>query len=296
MKKLNLLVASALFIALASTSCDGGKLKQAEEQNRQLEGSLQETLATQDSLLALVNDITDGMSQIKELEKIISTPSNLNGDSESRRNQIKNDMVAIQNALQQRRQRLEELEQKLNESNGTNATLSKTVKILKTQIAEQQTEIATLTNKLAAANIQIEELGSTVQNLTSAVDTLTAVADNEKRERAAAEAQATALANELNTCYYAIGTKDELKKAKIIETGFLRKTKILKGDFEANYFTVADKRNISTLPLHSKKAKVLTNQPASSYQIVDENGQKVLKILNRAEFWQMSNFLVIQVD
>lgn len=294
MKKFRILTVAALTLALAS--CDGGKLKQAQEENSRLESSLQETLATQDSLLVLVNDITDGMTQIKELEKIISTPSNLTGDSESRRTQIKNDMVAIQNALQARRQRLEELEQRLNSTTGENATLNKTIKILKTQIAEQQTEISTLTNKLAAANIQIEELGTTVKQLTTTVDTLTDVANNERRVREAAEAQATELANELNTCYIAIDTKNELKKAKIIETGFLRKTKVLKGDFQSSYFTTADKRTLKTIPLHSKKAKVLTNQPASSYQITEQNEQKVLTITNPDEFWRLSNFLVIQID
>lgn len=295
MKKIKWIALGAMLVSLVS--CDGGKLKQAEAENAQLESSLHETLATQDSLLALVNDITDGMAQIKELEKIISTPSGLNGDSESRKAQIKNDMIAIQSALQARRERLEELEKRLNASSGENATLNKTVKLLKTQIAEQQTEISTLTNKLAAANIQIEELGSTVQNLTNTVDTLNTAVTNEKREREAAEKEATQLANELNTCYYAIGTKSELKKAKIVESGFLRKTKILKGDFQHAYFTTGDKRTLNTIQLHSKKAKVLTNQPADSYQIVDAaDGQKVLKITNANLFWQMSNFLVVEVD
>lgn len=295
MKKFRFL-AAFVAAALALTSCNGDKLKRAEEQNRTLEGSLQETLATQDSLLVLINDITDGMTQIKELEKIITTPGNLTGDSESRRNQIRNDMVAIQNALQTRRQRLEELEQRLNEVNGSNSTLSKTVKLLKTQIAEQQTEISTLTNKLAAANIQIEELGSTVTNLTNSLDTMTMMANNEKAQRTEAEENARRLADELNECFYAIGTKSELKKAKIVESGFLRKTKVLKGEFDESYFTSDDMRTLTSIPLHSNKAKVLTNQPAGSYQIVDVDGQKVLNITDPAKFWQLTNILVIQVD
>lgn len=51
------------------TACDGGKLKQAESENAVLDDSLRVALANQDSLLVLLNDITDGMNQIKDLEK-----------------------------------------------------------------------------------------------------------------------------------------------------------------------------------------------------------------------------------
>lgn len=70
----------------------------------------------------------------------------------------------------------------------------------------------------------------------------------------------------------------------------------MKGDFDESYFTTGDKRNLSEIPTHSKKAKILTSQPADSYEIVDVNGQKVVKITDPTKFWQLSNFLVIQVD
>lgn len=285
----NFFMTTAVALLAVLSACNGGKLQEAESQNKQLKTDLEQTLATQDSLLALVNDITDGMNQIKDLEKIISMPSNLQGDSESRKAQIRNDMMAIQSALQARRERLEELEAKISQTSSENSTLSKTVKLLKTQIAEQQTEISTLTNKLAAANIQIEELGNTVRDLNTTVDTLNSNIASEKSQREAAEREAAELDKEVNECFYAIGSKSNLKSAKIIETGFLRKTKIMKGDFDANYFTQADKRTLTKIQLHSNKAKVLTNQPANSYTITEENGQKVLTITNPDSFWKLSN-------
>ncbi len=282
--------AAALF-----TSCDGGKLKEAESQNEQLKGDLQETLATQDSLLVLVNDISEGMNQIKDLERIISTPGAL-GESPSKKEQIKNDMIAIRQALQDRRQRLEDLEKKLAASGGENTTLKRTISTLRAQIAEQQTEITTLTNQLASANIRIEELSSEVATLNSNVDSLNTKVIDVTTKKDAAEEAALAATNELNTVYVAIGSSKELKEKKILESGFLRKTKVMKGEFDMSYFTASDKRNLTQIPTHSKKAKVLTSQPADSYQILDQNGQKVLKITNPAKFWQVSNFLVIEVD
>ena len=281
---------SALAALAVLSSCGTKeKLEQAQEQNTALNTELQATLATQDSLFALINDITTGMNQIKDIEHIIATPGALTDESSSRKTQLRNDMVAIREALQQRRERLAQLEAKLKESNGSNATLLKTIDNLKGQIAEQETEIATLTNQLSAAHVEIAALGARVDSLSTTVTEVTT-------EREEARQQATELTDELNTCFFAIGTKGELQQHQIIKTGFLRKTKILPGDFERSYFTQADKRSLVNIPLHSKKAKVLTNQPADSYEIVEEGNQKILKIKDAAKFWSISNFLVIQVD
>ena len=108
MKKYVILIATGL---LCMTACNEGKLKIAEARNVQLDDSLQTALANQDSLFILLNDITDGMTQIKAMEKILNS-GNLSSETASRKDQIKSDMAAIQQALQQRRQRLAELEKK----------------------------------------------------------------------------------------------------------------------------------------------------------------------------------------
>lgn len=293
MKKLSI---AAVALAAILSGCNGDKLRQAEDENAQLKGDLQETLATQDSLLMLVNDIQAGMNQIKDLEKIITTPSSLQNETPSRKEQIRNDIIAIQQTIRERQERLAQLESKLSKMGAENQTLRKTIDTLKAQIAEQTTELSTLTNQLAEANIKIEELTTTVTGLNTEVENLHNTVSEESEARAAAEAEAKKAEDELNTVFYAIGSKGELKQKDIIESGFLRKTKVMRGDFDSNYFTAADKRTLTEIPLHSKKAKVMTSQPADSYSIVDADGQKVLRITNPAKFWQTSNYLVIQID
>ncbi|WP_290457182.1 hypothetical protein [uncultured Muribaculum sp.] len=285
MKKIVSIIAAGL---VCLTACDGGKLKEAQAQNAQLDDSLHVALANQDSLFSLLNDITDGMNQIKDLEKILTT-TNVGAESQSRKDQIRNDIVAIQQALKERRERLDDLEQKLKSSQGYSSTLKKTVDNLKAEIASQETTISTLRNDLAAAKIQIADLGTKVDSLSTTVATVT-----EEKEKA--QEESVNLTKELNSCYYAIGTKGELKDARIIETGFLRKTKLLQADFQQSYFTQSDKRTLTTIPTHSKKAKILTNMPADSYTIEDYDGLKTIKVTNPEKFWSLSNYLVIQVD
>lgn len=248
---------------------------------------LADAVADRDQLLTLVNEISSDMNQIKQLENILT----VNGGNETpgQREQIRSDIAAIQQALQQRRERLDELESRLNSSNLSNRNLQTTVATLRQQIDGQTQEIAQLRSNLDEARTQIGQLDSAVDSLHQTVTLVTAELDS-------TNVAATQLSNDLNTCYYAIGTKDELKENHIIETGFLRRTKIMEGEFNANFFTRADKRTLPSIDLNSHDARVLTNQPADSYSIVDVDGHKVLRITNPAKFWSLSNYLVVQID
>lgn len=255
----------------------------------QTRDSLEQVIANQDSLLSLINELGDGMEQIKMLENILSS-ENLQSETPDRRDKIRNDMADIQRTLNERRQRLAELEARLNKSNANNAHLRQAITSLKSQIAAQVTTIESLRKDLASANIYIDQL-------TQNVDSLNTTVANTIEEKNVVEQKNEELTNRLNTCYYVIGSKSELKAHDIIETGFLKKTKIMPEDFQRNYFTTADQRSLTSLPLHSKKAKVLTSQPSDSYQIVnDANGMKVLNITNPEKFWSTYKYLVIQVD
>ena len=285
----------AAFAALAMlTACQNKNGNQAGGPTTS--DSLDVALANQDSLLVILNDITEGMNQIKQMENILNSGA-LGAETPDKRRQIREDMEQIQNALEQRRQRLEQLEQQLAASNQNNATLQRAVANLKTQIADQEKTIDGLRSQLADANIQIEGLNRSVDQLGHEKDSLTTVVEVESTARQDAERRAVELNNEMNTCYYAIGTGKELKAHNLMESGFLRKTKVMPANFDQSYFTTGDKRSLRTINLGSKKAKVMTNQPADSYEIVDgANGMKILKITNPTRFWNQSNFLIIKTD
>ena len=280
-----------LIAAFGLASCNTGKSDEEKKESMEdaQSAELAAAIADRDQLLALVGDINQGMEQIKQLENILTVSNNAPGESSARREQIQSDIAAIQKALQERRERLAELEKKFEQSSVDNSKLRKTISSLRDQIDSQSSEIASLKENLGMAQKRIGQLDAAVDSLTTTVTTVT-------DERNIAQDENVALANELNTCYYAIGSKSELKDRHIIETGFLRKTKLMKGDFDQSFFTTADKRTLSRIALHSKKAEIMTNQPSGSYVINDDNGQKVLVITNPDAFWSLSNYLVIKID
>ena len=259
--------------------------------NAALQDSINTANAEKDSLMQLMSDIADGMNQIKALEDIVSV-NNVSGETPDKRRDLRNDIQLIQESINKHKARLADLEKRLKQSTNYNTTMQKSIDNLKAQLEDQQKTINNLTEQLAAAHVQIK-------NLNQSVDSLNTVNRNVTKEKEAAQQESKQLTNEvtnLNTIYYVIGSKKELKANKIIETGFLRKTKILEGDFEMSYFTKSDRRTLTEIPLHSKKAQLMTNHPKDSYEIVEHGNVKSLHILNPNRFWEKSNFLVVKID
>ncbi len=295
MKRIFYLVWLMIGLAVMPACQRANQLEQEAMRQDSINAALQDSINTanaeKDSLMQLMGDIADGMAQIKELEDIVSV-NNLNGETPDRKKQLRDDIVLIQQSVNKHKQRLEELEKRLKQSTNYNDKMAKSIAMMKQQLEDQQKTINNLTEQLAAAHIQIK-------NLNQSVDSLNTVNKEVVREKEIAQEESKHLTNEvnnLNTCYYVIGSMKELKAHKIVESGFLRKTKILQGDFEMSYFTKADRRTLSEIPLHSKKAQLMTNHPKDSYEISDQGGVKVLHILKPDRFWEKSNFLVIKVD
>ena len=311
--KQNNFVAIALVCILALAACTGkdngnsSSMNRADsalnDENTLLRDSLDMARDYMNSLSILVNEVSDGLSEIKNMEQIVSS-TNLGGETSDRRAQLRNDILLIKSSIQDRQNRLAELEAKLirAEANSkynedSKKTMLQTIANLKQQLADQKIMIDELTARLDAANVRIKDLNQKVDSLK--VENTEAAAENRKarEENQRAREEMVRLENEMNECFYAIGSKNELKNHKIIETGFLRKTKVMQSsNIMHSYFTKADKRTLNEINLHSKKAKVLTNHDKQTYSVEDVGGVKVLKIYNQDKFWEYSNYLVVQVD
>ena len=288
MKKLLFFAILISFISVIPACNSGKKVETETTDNSNLVDSLMEAIEERDSLLSLITEISSGMSQIKEMENIINT-TNLNNESPNKREEIKNDLLLIQQTLVDRKNRLEELEKKLSNSKHYSDNLKQEIEKLKEQISAQEQTILGLNEQLQAAKIEIASLNVKVDSLKTENTTVS-------KERDIAQQEALERTNELNTCYFVIGTKSELKKYKVIETGFLRKTRVMEGDYSMSCFSKADKRTLHELPLFSKKAQLMSNHPADSYKLEDRDGSKVLVITNQTRFWERSNYLIIKVD
>lgn len=287
MKTRHILIPVALAAVLFS--CNGNNEKEQQSLAEISKQELATALNERDQLLALVKEVSAGLNEIKQLENIMTVAANQPAENPAQKSRILADMASLKEKIRQRKAQLDEMEGKLQKSTINNKELRETIDALRTQIDSQMDEIESLRKQLTAANEYIGELNNTVDSLNT---TVTAVTD----ERDAAQDASEKFENELNTCFYAVATKSQLKEHNIIESGFLRKTRLMKGDFDKGFFVISDKRTLTTLPLNASKVKILSNHPEKSYELIDENGQKTLRITNPDEFWSLSNYLVVQKD
>lgn len=282
---------SLLFCGIAAlllSSCAGNSKKE-EDSIAMLSEQYSEATNFNDSLMLLMGDIYTGLDSINQQEGLLYSLG-AGGEKADRRAEIRENLANIKARLNANRQLLESMEAKLKASNNQNAVLAKTIAQLKEHIAQQDAKIEQLTADLSQAKATIDTLNNQVAEGREQLR-------NETAAREEAQAQATAAENEANKVYYAIGTNAELKKNGLLEKKFLGATKVMKGDYNLNYFTSADKRTLNVIPTASTKVKIWSNMPAGSYEIVEAaNGNKTIRILNPTQFWSLTPFLVIQVN
>ena len=254
-----------------------------EVSKQELAAAVQE----RDSLMRLVKLIADDMEQMRRVEEILTVNDGRNSESEN--NRLLSQMDALKSTLQRRRMELAALEGRLEESTVDNEDLKGAVAALLRQIDMQSREIGRLRSALSDSQREVSGLAETVDSLTSTL--VSATDDMLEAERTASNLDA-----ELNICHYAVGTKAELKDHNILETGFLRRSRILQGDFDLSYFIDADRRTLDTIRIYSGKCRVLTPHPRDSWHSDINEGGAVLVIDDPARFWSVSPFLVVQTD
>ncbi len=271
-------------------SCSGSKPDGAPD--NLMEASKQELAAAvseRDKLFSLVRDVTCDLEEIRRLEGLLSATDKRGGEDSFRRSRILADIASVKATLQKRNRQISEMESRLKESSLFNEGLQSTIDILRKQVNSQLFEIEELNRQLTDARRHIGSLNITVDSLSSTVATAYSELDS-------AKSVSVKLENELNASYVIIDSKANLKKQGIIETGFLRKTKVLKDGADKSRFRTCDKRTTEYIRIGAKKPKILTQHPEKSYSMSGKGERTFLHILDSDLFWSLSNYLVIQTD
>jgi chromosome segregation ATPase len=201
--------------------------------------------------------------------------------------QIENDLSSIYDLMQENEQALSALRQQLKASGIKNKQLEETLALYEEQMKQKDEEISTLKQKLEEMNFNMEKLNEKIDQMASNLDSM---ANVQQQQSQVINQQDKAL----HTVYYVVGTKDELKSHNIVsKSGILSKLSV-DGNFDKSYFTEIDNRNLSEIPVHSKKIQILTTHPSGSYTEVETDGEVAkIKITDKEKFWSLSKFCVI---
>lgn len=243
--------------------------------------------------IGAMNEIQSNLDSIKTVEKLVSvqTASGTELKAEAKKRIIE-DIAQINNLLQKNKELVSSLQGKLRASNLKIADLEKMIDNLTKQVGEKDAEIAVLKQDLEKLHVDVAGLNQQIVKITSENE----AAIKEKNQTIEAKT------NELNTAFYAFGTKKELTEKNVIEKegGVLGmgKTLKIKKDFNRDYFMKIDIREFKQLPLNTKKAKLVSYHPDGSYHftLTDKKTVENLVIDKPEDFWKASKYLLIVVE
>lgn len=275
-----------MLLATAFTSCVVSSSKyEALQAERDSLANVAATVTTDfESSLRTINEIEMALQTVREAEGIMMM-ENQEGNSSYAEAQIE----AIDRTIQQNKAKIAELEQQLAAAGSKSKELNTTINRLKNELNEKDTYINNLREELNISKAQVAELSESVENLNANIDNLNV--QNAKQQATISQQDVA-----LNTVYYIVATAEKLAANHMINQGGLFSSDQVTGDIDMSMMTVADKRDLKMLPLNSRKAKILTNHPESSYQLTKDDDKNLsLVIVDPNAFWSISNYLIISI-
>ncbi|MDR1679596.1 MAG: hypothetical protein LBR81_07450 [Prevotellaceae bacterium] len=285
MKKLFPIVAAILLLAACKPENSEAykNLLSANDSLAQVNSTQEKAL---NDYLQVINEINANFASISEKHTAIQQDKELKNNKEAT-TRIQENMRNIMQMLVQNKEKIAELN-RLNQAQASKnakqaAEFEKTISRLSAELEEKTNMVISMQKQLDEKDIQIFELdkayGTAMQENTEMRETVSQITE------------------ELNAGYYVFGTIKELKAQRIVsKSNIFTPTKVLQGDFNQSYFVKINTKTTVEIPVFSKKAKVLTKHPLTSYEIATVNASKVIRIKNPEAFWGVSKYLVVETN
>jgi chromosome segregation ATPase len=291
--KINLSVIVLLLVAVA-TSCNVERSEKYQTLLAERDSLYTEVVAAKggfDKALTTINEIENALESVRAQENII-----MMDNQEGNTNKAVAEINAIQQTLQENRNKIADLEKQLASQGAQSKALNQTVSRLKKQLEEKDTYINSLKDELQQSRQQIADLNTQVSDLNENIENLNENIDVLNVQNAAQQATIENQDAALNTVWVCIATAQVLKEKGIIKGGLFQANEINTQGFNQSQFMQSDKRELTNIPLNTKKATLITTHPEGSYEIVDsDEGSKVLKINDKDAFWSISKYLVVSI-
>ena len=294
MKNLTSIIAIA-FVALFATSCNVEKSEKYQAllaERDSLQSVAMAASGGYDQALNTINEIENALENVRAAENIIML-ENQEGNS----NDAVSKILAIQQTLQENRNKIAQLEKQLADQGANSKALNQTINRLKKQIEEKDTYINSLKDELQLSKEQIAELNTQVDNLNQNIDDLNTNIDNLNTQNAEQQATISQQDAAINTVWYCVATNKVLVEKGLVTKGGLFSSSDVSGQgIDKTQLVQADKRSLNNIPLNTKKATIITKHPESSYQLVEgEDGALTLEITDTNAFWSISNYLIVSI-
>lgn len=278
------------------TSSEQNETEKAEliRQNETLADAISRKESDFNEALYMMTEVEDQIRQIVEKENLVYG-RNLEGVKPTNQERLMQEIEMIDELVIRSKANIKSLEEKVKGANFKTGVFQNKVVRLNAEIKERETVIAGLREEVMAKD-------ESIKLITRQVDALIETAAEQSEVLAGKDNEIAILTdqnNALNKAYLAIGSFKELKDRGLVQRqgGFLwfGRTIDVQEDADRGEFLEVDIREVNMLPVKAANLSLLSEHPASSYQVVPgaTEDMKILEITNPDEFWKVSKYLVI---
>jgi hypothetical protein len=275
----------ALFFSLFFFSCKNENVNQSVTSdslisvNKKLNLLLNEKDSLLSSFIQSYSEIQLSLSSIRSSQKLIGANSSIEIRNTNKQSILEN-INKIDELMKKNKATILLLKEKTNSSGTENGiAYENLIATLEKISIENDNEIPAIMNSIDSIGLELKQL-------------------NKKYDDALSEAdQKNKL---LNTAYYTAGNEKDLISKGVItkQGGFigLGKTQKLSESFNKNNFVKVDISKLKSIKLSANKIKLVTTHPQNSYSIKQVENKCVISIINSAEFWSASKYMVALIE
>ena len=240
---------------------------------------------TIDEFVSTLTEVENNLGKITEKQNAVAMAADRNPEgARSSRERLNAQIEEINRMMSENKAKIEELSKKLGGANAHAAKFKKMVQSLQEQLTQKEQELVALNEKLGNLNVELT-------SLKTSFDSVSTMNQN----------QATTIAeqtNKIHTAYYTVGNYKKLRDKQVLSKkgGLLGigKSATVVPTIKDDNFTRIDYTQVSTIPVNSKKAELVTTHPVGSYKIEKENDKiSDIVITDPEKFWSASKYLVV---
>ena len=287
-RALRTLIAGAMGVMLL-IACENGPSPQElalKAENERLNHDLQGRDSLIGDMTRSFDEIQANIELMEGREQMIAENSSEQQLSPNKKDRIVRDLQLMNGLMKESRDRIKELTARLDRSKIDAKGLRAKLKELDLQLAQRDSAITNMKGDLLARDFRIDQINKNLDSITMVVAKREAVIDQQTAE--------------LNKAFYVMGTEEELEAQGVLtkEGGFIGigKHTTLNGEASTATFTQTDVRDLRRIPVKAKKAELMSEHPASSYEMVKEDDMiAYLEIKDADAFWKLSRYAVVEV-
>jgi uncharacterized protein (DUF3084 family) len=192
-------------------------------------------------------------------------------------------IALLRSSIEKSKERIRELESNLKDRGVKVASLERLIANLKRSVADKEQLVAMLSGRVDQLETEVGGLTVAVAEKSDTLRTREVQLEESRRDNA--------------TVFYVVGTKKQLKEAGVIaSTGGvlgIGKTVLPAATPNSAAFTPIDTDQQDVIVFPAEKARVISAQPSSSYQLVTTNGQTELRILSPIDFRKVKQVVIL---